>query len=105
MSADNGIYVLETMKKNSHDCEYRVAHCQAIDNLDYGTEEDKANTLVQYFGKSQVFETESDALLFAYDLAKKYPVLEYGVSRIDLTPQEFPDIPYEQACAYWRNKR
>lgn len=103
MSADNGIYILVTMKKDSHDCEYRVAHAQAIDNLDYGTEEDKQNSMVQYFGKSKVYN-ESDAILFAHDLAKNYSVLEYGVSTIDLTPQEFPEIPYEQACNYWRHK-
>lgn len=104
MSADNGIYILVTMKKNSHDCEYRVAYAHAIENIDYGTEEDKANSLVQYFGKSKVYDTETEAIIEAHAKAKNYSVLEYGVQTIDLTPQEFPDIPYEQACNYWRNK-
>ena len=31
MSADNGIYILETT--NNGEKEYRVAHCQAVDNI------------------------------------------------------------------------
>ena len=38
MSADNGIYVLQTRKAVSCgyiEYEYRIAHTQAIDNFDY----------------------------------------------------------------------
>lgn len=107
MSADNGIYILVTKKPGSDtEKEYRVAHAQAIENIDYGTDEDKMNSLVQYFGGPRVgyFDNRIDAIVYAHNTAQSYSVLEYGVQEIDYSFMEFPDTPYEQACAYWRNK-
>jgi len=85
MSADNGIYILCT------NGEYRVAHCQAIENID---EDDKY--LKEYFGACKVFTTREDALVEAgrqYDevMNGSFPYIEYGIQFIDLGRKEFPE--------------
>ena len=81
MSADNGIYIIKFPEG------YRVAHCQAIENIDYYPEgsKERKKALKDYFGKSKVFTEKDEAILFAHKLAKEImdddfcPILEYGV--------------------------
>jgi hypothetical protein len=96
MSADNGIYILSSpVTAGTKVFEFRVAECQAIENLDYfeqGDERAKAFEVL-LFGRSQVFDKENDAILYAHMLEKEigtreFSVLEYGVSI--LPPREFP---------------
>ena len=97
MSADNGIYVLETKGP-----EYWVAHAQAIDNIyyDIATNTYKDDFIPQeafrYFGDCQVFTDEKQALSYAHEEAEKYDVLEYGVSVINNPNQTFPQFSKEE---------
>ncbi len=98
MSADNGIYILPTpVSRRNPEVEYRVAECQAIENIDYYKEDDKRSKayLVVLFGNSPVFTQESEAILAAHKLEKEiseseFPVLEYGVSVLHKRHLPFP---------------
>lgn len=91
MSADNGIYILETNhKEGGH--EYRVAHQQAIDNLSW-SEETASDTEDEnihiknargMFSDSPVFIDGSLAWEFANNLSKEYEILEYGIQQIKI---------------------
>lgn len=76
MSADNGIYIVKFPDG------YRVAHGQAIENIDYyekGTKERK-QMLKQYFGESKVYKTKKTVTKKAFEMAETYDdYLEYGV--------------------------
>jgi hypothetical protein len=81
MSSDNGIYIIYFPEG------YRVAHAQAIENIDYfppGTIERKQE-LKKYFGKSKIFQSYKDAFTEAEKLANEIlkddfcPILEYGI--------------------------
>ena len=96
MSADNGIYVLQTRKAVSCgyiEYEYRIAHTQAIDNFDYY---EKISTkklkeyMVDIWGNSKVYGNRRDALQAAHELADGYEILEYGV-RVIKTNYIFPE--------------
>ena len=83
MSADNGIYVLETSGP-----EYRVAYSQAIDNI-YGKFNDETNRwagdmdrMMDVFGQSLVFVNVEQALDLAEELSYTYEYLEDGVCLI-----------------------
>ncbi len=82
MSADNGIYILET--PIGFEKEYRVAHCQAIENICYGNDNGNPMWVVRLFGNSKVFHEKRDALLEADNQAENAPILEYGISTIRL---------------------
>jgi hypothetical protein len=91
MSADNGIYILK-----SDGPEWRVAHAQAIENINYNRATGKTDPnhfnigeVVRYFGESQVFLSEEEALLEARRMESGYPILEYGICDIHL-PCKFP---------------
>lgn len=80
MSADNGIYILETAGP-----EFRVEHLQNIDDM-YGNFSDDSfqwqgdpEIMYQYFGKSIVFDNLETALDFASELSYAYDYLEYGI--------------------------
>jgi hypothetical protein len=75
MSADNGIYIVKFPDG------YRVAHAQAIENIDYDPagSELRKNYLSQTFGRSKVFADKSAALLAAHEMADECSILEYGV--------------------------
>lgn len=101
MSADNGIYVLKTLARGvagepSARFEYRVAHASAIDNLYYDVEtgEHRANFIpemaYEYFGTAPLFTSEDEAFKYAFEEAKEYSVLEYGVSLLNHENQPFP---------------
>lgn len=78
MSADNGIYIAKFPDG------YRVAYAMAIENIEYypkGSKERK-EALKDYFGGSEVYVNEDEAILAGHNLAKEYHYLEYGVSCI-----------------------
>ena len=96
MSADNGIYILGTVtsyKKEGNaivHCGarrvYRVAHAQAIDNLEHYKNNEPHNLgayMVDVWGKSEVYDDRDAAIVAADKLASKYDILEYGISFID----------------------
>jgi len=81
MSTDNGIYIIKFPEG------FRVAHCQAIESIDYyspGSKERKQE-LKWRFSKSKVFQTWHDAISNARNLAEEIrnddfcPILEYGI--------------------------
>jgi len=104
MSADNGVYILRTLLppiKNAGysytprpGYEYRVAHCFAIDNIDYHD-----LYAVVYFGDSAIYYDEAEALHAAHQLANevmRHGPLEYGVSVI-VRDYYFPRMTVEAA--------
>lgn len=105
MSADNGIYVLATIKntkivdngvtKCSNYKVYRIAYAQAIDNFDWYKENEShnlGNYIKEIWGDSEVFEDKGKALLAAHELAEKSDYLEYGVSVIDTDLRFYRDM-------------
>lgn len=75
MSADNLVAIVKFPEG------YRVAECQAIENIDYypvGSKKRK-EVLKAYFGKSEVFQSEKEAQDQAIILAEECPILEYGI--------------------------
>lgn len=102
MSADNGVYILKTparpIKKsdgwyiNQHGkFEFRVAHCQAIDNVYYS---DLYIPLL--FADSKVYSSKEEALAQAIKIHDSLVICEYGISTIE---KEFcfPNMTSEQA--------
>jgi len=95
MSADNGIYILQTKDG------FRVIEAQAIENLWYWGWEDGPGSglnpryLKKYFGKAERFCTEEEAWKEASRLFKEimdgdFPILEYGITPIFEPEVEFP---------------
>lgn len=94
MSADNGIYILQTLRnRQKHEqgwgpkCTpypvYRVAEASAIDNLQWFEWYQPYNVgayLLDVWGGSPVFESVEDAHKYAQELETNVPVLEYGIS-------------------------
>lgn len=89
MSADNGIYILETPKGDKK--EYRVAHLQGIDNIYYHDATGDLITMWVMFSRASLFDSEEKATLKAHELSKDYDVLEYGVSSLKID-KEFPRL-------------
>lgn len=90
MSADNGIYVLETKGP-----EFRVAHLQAIDNLTWDDEKKDHNNdpdvaiknARSMFGRAKKFKDKESAILYAHKQAEEIVEdgpLEYGVCSISI---------------------
>lgn len=93
MSADNGVYILETKDG------YRVAHAQAIENIDYKCKEGEWNEddIFYIFGKSKAYKTAKGALNRAAEIYDNIvndefcPICEYGiVSIFKFKDKEFP---------------
>ena len=83
MSADNGIFVLQT-----YGPEFRIAYCQAIDNI-YGSFNDDTlkwdgdmDRMIDVFGMSEVYFNLEEALDTAEKMSYDYEYLEYGVCLI-----------------------
>jgi hypothetical protein len=83
MSADNGVYVLQT-----YGPEFRVAYAGAIDNI-YGPFNDTTlhwdgdmDRMIDVFGSSKVFNNLEEALDEAERMSYDYEYLEYGVCLI-----------------------
>jgi hypothetical protein len=103
MSADNGIYILSTIRnrrETSQGCwgerfehrVYRVAHAQAIDNFQWYKDHEPYNIgayMVDTWGKSVVYTSAEDALHAAEELAKTIEYLEYGIVSITNTQYVF----------------
>jgi hypothetical protein len=100
MSADNGVYILQTRTSGptndySVEYEYRVAYAHNIDII-YGLFDDTKHrwtgdieAMTEVFQNSPRFATPEDAWLFAAQIASKYEDLEYGVGLIT----DFKDFP------------
>jgi hypothetical protein len=101
MSADNGIYILQTnlppMKIGNFyinqygKYEFRVAHCQVIDDIYYSD-----IYLPILFGDSPVFFDIEKANEYAKEMEKNICYLEYGTQTIYLD-KYFPNIKPETA--------
>lgn len=83
MSADNGIFVLQTAGP-----EFRVAYAGAIDNI-YGKFNDDTlhwdgdmDRMIDVFGSSKVYNNLEEALDEAERMSYDYEYLEYGVCLI-----------------------
>jgi len=69
--------------------QYRVIHAQAIDNLTY-SHIDKNNRelvptrIVEYYGNSKYTRNINMARNIAFSMAKRQPILEYGISEIKI---------------------
>jgi len=94
MSADNGIYILETSGP-----EYRVAYAQAIDNITYHPDRSDSQGWNEkqvrlYFSDSEVFNTEEEAFAEAQKIADEWERgsgwLEYGICGLDFSERDFP---------------
>ena len=96
MSADNGIYILKTKAPAGEGFEYRVEHAMAIENICYNvaTGEYQKDFIPEvafdYFGRSDVFTDEGEALKYAHEQEPMYEILEYGVSILNHAHQVFP---------------
>ncbi len=108
MSSDNGIYILETPRRDDPKLfEYRVAHAQAIENViqqNARWADIQPAYAVLYFGDSTVFDNKSDALLEAGSIEDKIleddfcPIVEYGICEVDLPfDGPFPDMTMDEA--------
>ena len=92
MSADNGIYILK-----SYGSEYRVKHCQGIDNI-YGKFDDETfrwegdeEMILEYFADAPVYSTLEEALDKASEMEYDYDYLEYGICVVtDFENMVFP---------------
>lgn len=102
MSADNAI-VIARFKDTKGFFEYRVAHRQGIDNLDYHDENTLGHqaTIVLYFGSCPSINTQSKANEMAmklYDeiMDSDFPFVEYGIITKDFDIP-FPSMTIEEA--------
>jgi len=86
MSADDGIYILETKDQ------YRVIHTQAIDNLWWSHIDRRSHSeliptrIVEYYGQLKSYKTKDEVKNRAfelYDLSKPYDP-EYGIQTISI---------------------
>ena len=98
MSADNGIYILET--KETVGLRYRVAHCQAIDDIHFvppgrycpkGQRFVNLPALWRRFKDSEVFRTDISAYAEARKKEAQETICEYGISHIELD-RPFPEF-------------
>lgn len=117
MSADNGVYVLATPDDNGG-TEYRIAHLQAIENIDWGRcpihgsdchygndgredceqchknagyNSDPDNTIAnarEIWGNAKVYTEKSEALMAAADVYASLDVCEYGICILEV-PRKF----------------
>jgi hypothetical protein len=92
MSADNGIYILETDTDNGR--EYRVTSAQCIESIYCDLEDGRGcdvtdSGMIEEWGDSEVFNTETKALKYAEELANTIDWLEYGICFIRVD-RKFP---------------
>jgi hypothetical protein len=101
VSADNGIYTIKTLKGDGF--EFRVAHMQAFDNIEWSDKEPNPNggfgwytqdpdVLIKNARKMykgvKVFTVEKEALEEAYRLHDEMGYTEYGICFLEI-PREF----------------
>ncbi len=106
MSADNGVYVLRTIrsfKETSKGCwektqpyyVYRVAIALAIDSFYYYKENQLHNLgayMVSTWKNSPLFDDQDKAMQYAHALEKELPICEYGVCSIDTDYTFYGDL-------------
>lgn len=82
MSADNGIYILETPKPGNT-YEYRIIEACGFD-INYKPDLGKFNSksMYGYFKNAAICGDKALALALACDLAKDCYILEYGINII-----------------------
>jgi hypothetical protein len=99
MSADNGIYILETTDG------YRVAHLQAVNNVDYGvrrraTEAENDDIRIKnarmMWDKAPFFREKEMARQYAFKLEERHQLLEYGICWIKI-PRNFNEEEREMS--------
>jgi ribosomal protein S16 len=97
LSADNGTYILQTT--GSDGPEFRVVHCQAIDNIygqfieSTGTWSPDPKMIVEYFGESKVFTNLEEAWDEAFSIEESYDWTEDGACLIpDFSQYHFSDF-------------
>jgi hypothetical protein len=82
MSADNGIYILQTRDQ------YRVTEASAIDNLHWDnktmswSKEIVPTRVLEYFGNCKYTRDEATALKIAASMLRRTPICEYGINFI-----------------------
>jgi len=94
MSADNGTYILQT-----YGPEFRIVHAQAIDNI-YGDYDDEnhswfpnINGIIDYFGKSKVYNSIEEAWDEAFLLDESHGWSENGTCLItEFSEYHFSDL-------------
>ncbi len=101
MSSDNGIYTIKTPKGDGF--EFRVAHMQAFDNIEWSDTEPNPNGGIgwytqnpdvliknarEMFKHAPVFTSEKDALEEAFRLNHEIKYTEYGICFLEI-PREF----------------
>lgn len=99
MSADNGIYILQTPKGNKF--EFRVAHLQAVENFkwddvnkEYTNDQnvwiENARNMWKdcnvFTNKSEAFQ-ESDKIYYNEIMNNDYGILEYGICTIEINKE------------------
>ena len=91
MSADNGIYVLQTPSSwTATGMEYRVAELQAAGNYQWddamrkytSCERVQIKNAREMWARTPVFDDQTEALAYAHKLADQCDILEYGVNII-----------------------
>jgi len=82
LSADNGIYILDTPRREGIGREYRVAHLQAVQDVDW----DGLHLLIRRLWRGAgVWFEKDEALIAAGDMYDEImqddfcPVVEYGI--------------------------
>jgi hypothetical protein len=107
MSADNGVYVAKFPTLNSG-VEYRVAHLQNIEELDYNSIYDiPEDVVIAYrnfsFANSPIFLDEQEAIDYAYKLEESIVFTEYGVCSVEYnTPITMTERDAEKIIIdYW----
>lgn len=97
MSADNGIYILESVAADGRS-EFRVAHAQAIENANYippgfSPERDRQFWNLEYtwaiWHRSPIFHDKDTAFKKAYEIRNTLDICEYGVC-LEYMPRPFP---------------
>jgi len=105
MSADNGIYILKTVRTRKQEGNewvrtepypvYRVSDASAIDNFDWYKTNQPYNIggyMKDIWGDCKVYENEQEAINHATQLEKVIPMLECGICRIDTDYIFYGDI-------------
>ena len=99
MSADNGVYILETRGQRRGEKVYRVVHAQAIENIewepDYPAREPRLNRkyTLMYFGEAVAWTNLDHALEYAKELHDEIAdegIVEYGICFLDHSCVHFP---------------
>ena len=99
MSADNGIFILQSPNILSGTTEYRVAYAGAIENIDYfepGSQEFFAMEVL-IFGHSPIHTNEAFALKEAQEIEEQIGGTEYGVCFIPPRMYPFSNMSEKEA--------